>query len=201
MDPGRRPLTPHRRQHWRVEQDAEPDLAQGDLRSPDEVRLDAKRLLWRDSAIILVGIVLALLAATFVPGLAPALIVDETSPPSGRGAGAPSATGSAAPVAPTLGPVVNPSLDLDATPRPVPPVTQPPTGTSRPSRTPQPAPKPTKPPPASIPPASPDPTAPVPTATPSPTPSASPTPSPADTPPPTVPPETSSPPSSTEPSP
>ena len=125
-------------------------------------------VLWRDSATILAGVILALLAARFLlPG-------DQSSATGSPTPGSSAVvvlppTGTATVVVtlgPTFGGVVNPSLHLDATPSPIPVITLPP-------RTPKPS--PTKPPttPApgvSTPPktAPPPPTAPPPTAPPPP---------------------------------
>jgi hypothetical protein len=96
-----------------------------------------RRILWRDSATILIGIVLALLAVRFVLPSGPAATVGSPSPQdTGLGAVG-SSTPSSAPLdtpPPTLGLVVPPSLHLDATPTPIPVITLPP-ATPRPTPT------------------------------------------------------------------
>ena len=168
-------LTPHRRQHWSVEPAAQPEAPRDDglapvALSPEQTRVEAKRLLWRDSAIILVGIVLALLVAQFLPALAPGLVADETAAASGPGAGATDTPGSSTAPDATLGPVVDPSLGIDGPQPPGPPVTLPPTGTFEPVATTGATPRPTKPPIATIgPPTRPPTPEPTPEVTPSPT--------------------------------
>jgi hypothetical protein len=181
-------LTPHRRKHWSVEPAAQPETPRGDdALSPEETRVAAKRLLWRDSAIILVGIALALLVAQFLPGLAPGLVAEETSVASGPGGGTLAPAGSTPPGA-TLGPVVDPSLGIDATQPPIPPITLPPTGSFAPVETDDPTPRPTRQPPATSRPPTPAPT-PRPTPTPEITPDVTASPPPTE-PPPTEPPPT-----------
>ena len=146
---------------------------------------ERRRQLWRDSATILIGVVLALLVGqTLVPA--------QTAGPDGSPTALPStvAIGSVGPPAtvstgsvpppPTFGPIINPSLGIDASPTPIPVITMGPT----PSPTPIPTASPTVRPSASIKP-TPMPT-PRPTGTPRPTPTPTPTPEP--TPPPTPPP-------------
>jgi hypothetical protein len=187
-------LTPHRRKHWSVEPAAQPEAPRGDVLSPEETRIEAKRLLWRDSAIILVGIVLALLVAQFLPALASGLVAGETSSASGAGAGAGGTLvpGASAPPDATFGPVVDPSLGIDATQPPDPPVTLPPTGSFEPVETDDPTPRPTRRPVGTIGPPAPTPT---PQATPDVTPEGSPTPTnpPSTDTPPTDPPPTEAP--------
>ena len=163
-------LTPHRRKHWSVEPAAEPEAPLDDLLSPEETRVEAKRLLWRDSAIILMGIVAALLFARFLPSLAPGLVADQTASATGPGAVRTSAPGDSTLPGATLGPVIDPSLRIDATEPPIAPVTLPPTGTFEPVETADPTPKPTKRP------------APTPEPTPKPTPEPTPGPTPEVTP-------------------
>jgi len=132
-----------------------------------EVIAPARRsLLWRDSATILAGVIIALLAARFlIPAGQPTA---TTSPaPFGTGVaviptGGPTAFGITP--GPTLGAVVNPSLHLDATPTPIPVITLPPR-TPKPSPTAPPktaAPSHTAPPASQPPPSLPPPTAPPP---------------------------------------
>jgi hypothetical protein len=163
MDTERGPLTPHRRQHWAVEPEppAPPDPSVDARRTPEESRREAKRLLWRDSAIILVGVLLALLLVNYLPSIAPAFVADQTDSPPGGGTGASLPPGSSLPPGATLGPVVDPGLGIDATPRPVPGVTLPPTGTAKPvepGATATPSPRPTKKPAATLAPTAPPPT-------------------------------------------
>jgi hypothetical protein len=150
-------LTPHRRKHWSVEP-PQLDVPVGDVLSPEETRVEAKRLLWRDSAIILIGIVLALLVAQFVPGPAPGLVADQTASASGPGAGETGAPGDSTAPGATVGPVVDPSLGIDATQPPIAPITLPPTGTFEPDATADPTPRPTKKPTSTIAPPTPAPT-------------------------------------------
>ena len=150
-------LTPHRRKHWSVEPAAPQETPRVEVLSPEETRVEAKRLLWRDSAIILIGIVLALLVAQFLPRLAPGLVAEQTSSASGPGASGTFAPGGSTPLDATLGPVVDPSLAFDATQPPIPPVTLPPTGSFEPVD-PDPTPRPTRKPSATIGPPTPAPT-------------------------------------------
>jgi hypothetical protein len=112
-----------------------------------------RRLLWRDSATILLGVVVALLAVRFLlPSGPAAAIASPSADASGLVAlASPSPT---APVLdtsfPTFGNVVPPSLNLDATPTPIPVITLPPrtptpapTATPAPGTTPRPTPHPT----------------------------------------------------------
>jgi hypothetical protein len=175
MDADRRGLTPHRREHWGVEAAEELEAAVEVVQTPEETRVEAKRLLWRDSAIILVGIVMALLVAQLLPRSDPGLAADATDLASGavtEGSHPPAASGEPGP---TFGPIVDPSLGIDATRPPRPGVTLPPTGTFEPGETRAPTPRPTKPPPATIAPPTP---APTPTPTPEITPEITPVPDP-----------------------
>lgn len=113
--------------------------------------IDRRRLLWRDSATILIGVVVALLAVqALLPGTG---IVPAGSPspdPSGIAIGSFLPQVSLAP-GETFGPIVNPSLGIDATPTPIPVITlapspsptPPPGPTPRPTPTPRATPKPT----------------------------------------------------------
>jgi PKD domain len=122
-------------------------------------------VLWRDSATILIFVILALLAARFLlPGNTGIAAATETPGTSAILVGSlPAETGLSFSAPPTLGNVVNPSLGLDATPTPVPIITLPPPtptavptptlapgATPKPSRTPTPShtPAPTHTPPA-----------------------------------------------------
>jgi hypothetical protein len=86
-----------------------------------------RAILWRDSATILIFVVVALLAARF---LLPSSNDSATSTPTPLGS--PVAVGSVGPTginfspAPTFGEVVNPSLDINASPTPIPVITLPP---------------------------------------------------------------------------
>ncbi len=150
------------------------------VRTSRAVEDDRRRQLWRDSAMLLIGLVLALLVGqTLIPA--------TTAGPAGSPTPEPStvAIGSAGPPAtipppPTFGPIIDPSLGIDASPTPIPVITMGPTPTPspspsptptptptvRPTATPKPTPKPTKKPPT------------PPPATPTPTPTAAPTPAP-----------------------
>jgi hypothetical protein len=158
MDTDRRGLTPHRREHWGVEDPEDPEAAVDVLETPEETRVEAKRLLWRDSAIILVGIVLALLVAQFLPRSDPGLAADATDLSTGPGAGGTLSPGGSAEPAATFGPIVDPGLGIDATRPPRPGVTLPPTGTFEPRESGGPTPRPTKKPPATLAPPTPAPT-------------------------------------------
>jgi outer membrane biosynthesis protein TonB len=95
-------------------------------------------VLWRDSATILIFVVLALLAARFLlPSNTGIASATETPGTSAILVGSlPAQTGLIFSAPPTLGNVVNPSLGLDATPTPVPIITlAPPTPTPVPTPT------------------------------------------------------------------
>jgi hypothetical protein len=109
-------------------------------------------VLWRDSATILIFVILALLAARFLlPGNRGIALATETPGTSAILVGSlPAQTGLNFSAPPTLGNVVNPSLGLDATPTPVPIITLGPptptpvaTPTLGPGATPKPTVKPT----------------------------------------------------------
>jgi len=138
---------------------------------PATARVAANRrvILWRDSATILIFVIVALLAARFLlPGENGAATSSATPRESAIAIGSlPDQTGLLFSAAPTIGAIVNPSLHLDATPTPIPLITLPPP-------TPTPAPTPT-PSPTLKPGTTPKPT-PKPTATPKPTPTPVPTP-------------------------
>jgi hypothetical protein len=184
MDPDRRGLTPHRRQHWAVEPDPEPDPILDVTQTPEETRVEAKRLLWRDSAIILVGVVVALLVFQLLPRSNPGLAVDESASSSGGGAVASLPPGSSGVPGATLGPIIDPGLGIDATQAP-PARTLPPTGSFEPGETAAPTPRSSRKPPATIAPAPS-----TPARTPRPTRPPDPTPEPPPTNPPTDPPAT-----------
>ena len=166
-DPPRWP--PHKRELWGVEPDPQP-VGRDHLQSPDETRREAKRLLSRDAAIILIGIVVALLVVQFLPGIAPGLVADQSSSAPGAGSGVTAAPNGSAASGSTLGPVVDPSLDIRRTRPPEPALTLPPTGTFDPGETATPTPRPSKKPPATAAPPTPRPTPePTPDHTPAPT--------------------------------
>lgn len=175
MDVDPRRVTPHRRQHWGVEPDPElgPDLVlpEGVPVLPAEPAV-RRRLLWRDSATILMGVVLALLAFRILSPPSGPVEPTETPIPSEVSIRLTPAPLTLAP-GESLGPIVDPSLGIDASPTPIPVLTLGPT----------PPPGPTF---ALAPGATPTPT-PRPTATPPPTPRVTPRPSAASTPPPSTP--------------
>ncbi|MEO8274040.1 MAG: hypothetical protein ABI620_08230, partial [Chloroflexota bacterium] len=83
--------------------------------------VDPRRVLWRDSATILIVVVLAMLGfQTFAPGNSGALT--DTPPPSGvvNGSLRPGVT---LPPGVTFGPIIDPNLGIDATPTPIPVIT------------------------------------------------------------------------------
>lgn len=115
-----------------------------------------RRVLWRDSAIILIGVVLALLAARFLLPSGSSSASGSPSPDATSiiAEASPTPTTLAATAIPTIGQIVNPSLGLRATPTPIPVITLPPrtpsptlapgaTPTLKPGATPTPKPKPT----------------------------------------------------------
>jgi hypothetical protein len=146
---------------------AAPSFERRDLQRMDEEALDRRRQLWRDTAIVLSGVVIALLVANMAfprisefasasPTPIPTTVIDGPTP------------GVESLPAESAVPIVDPSLGIDATPTPIPIVTLPPTGTSAPAL-----------PSATLPPgATPRPTPTRPPATPRPTPRITPTPQP-----------------------
>jgi hypothetical protein len=115
-------------------------------RAARPLRADPHRLLWRDSATILVAIVLVLLGAqAFLPRGAG--LPTDSAIPSAVVIGSVPPGSSVAPVE-TFGPIIDPSLGIDATPTPIPVITlgptHSPTPTPKPNPTPRPTPKPTK---------------------------------------------------------
>jgi len=138
---------------------------------------DRRRLLWRDSATILIGLVLALIAGqVLIPAPTAGPIGSPTAEPSLIAIGSFGPPPSVAPGA-TFGPIVNASLGVDATPTPIPVITLGPSPSPSPSASPsvrpsgsvkpsaKPSPKPTVKP-------TPKPTKPTPTPTPAPEPPA-----------------------------
>jgi hypothetical protein len=115
------------------------------MRPPERGRYegaDRRRILWRDSATILIGVVLALLGARFLIPSGPATAVGSPTAPADTGLVAVASptdapTGSSSTPAPSATPiptgvVVPTGLHLDATPTPIPVITLPP-ATPRPS--------------------------------------------------------------------
>jgi outer membrane biosynthesis protein TonB len=99
-------------------------------------RAERRRLLWRDSATILIGVVIALLIGQmlFPQGIAsPGASASEL--PSGVAIGTfgPPIT---LPPGITIGPIIDPSLAIDASPTPIPVITMGPTPTPEPSPSP-----------------------------------------------------------------
>jgi FOG: PKD repeat len=102
---------------------------------------DRRRLLWRDSATILIGVVLALLAVQVIlPGNGLLPTGSPTPIPTGVAIGSGLPPVSLGP-GQTFGPIIDPSLGIDATPTPIPVITMGPPPTPKPS--PSPSPKPT----------------------------------------------------------
>ena len=205
MDEHTRGVTPRRRQ-WGVEPRPASDEGRDHPWTSAEERAAARRILWRDSATILVGVILALLAFQMFlrggGGGGPAS--DGTGLPSGLIVASGGTSRSAVP-GQTFGPILDPSLGIDTPPTKTPARTLPPTGSQRPATpapnpTPRPTPRltprpptpaptasPTQPPPTEPPPTAPPPTEPPPTEPP-------PTEPPPTEPPPTEPPPTDPPP-------
>jgi hypothetical protein len=181
MDYDPRRLTPRRRQHWGVEPDPELDPALDPEPTGEYVIVDRRRLLWRDSSMILIVVVLALLAGQVLlprdtgqvagqpTGLPRGVTVDLTPAPLSQPPGS------------TFGAILDPSLGIDATPTPIPVVPLGPKPTAGPPPTPTPTPRitprPTRTPrpPTAPPPIVPPTPIPTPTPTPAPTPVADPT--------------------------
>lgn len=179
-----------RRLHWEAESGPAPDrttdtglspaaaggrsFERRDLDRMESEALDRRRQLWRDTALVLSAVIGALLVANLVfPQMSGVASASPSPAPTGITIG-PGASADA-PVA-TDEPIVDPSLDIDATPAPIPVITLPPTGTSappRPTTTPRPTARPTRTPTPPTPPPTP-----VPTPTPEPTPDVTPIPAP-----------------------
>jgi hypothetical protein len=166
---------------------ARPSFERRDLARREELALDRRRQLWRDSAAILSAVVLALLAFDLLSSFSTGLLGPSPSPMPSDLAGGSQGTGASLGPGQTFVPIVDPNLAIDATPTPIPVITLPPTGTHAPSlpprATPRPTTRPIKTPPPSAPP-TPAPT-PAPTPTPTPTPETTPEPTPEITPEPT----------------
>lgn len=104
-------------------------------------RTTTREDLARDTGIILAGAILALLAAQALGGVTPSAATASATPPDDTAV----AVGSipSLPTLPgleTIGPIVNPSVQIEATPTPVPFITMGPS----PSESPSPSPSPTK---------------------------------------------------------
>jgi hypothetical protein len=139
--------------------------------------IDRRRLLWRDSATILIAVTVALLAfQAFGPanGILPA--GSATPEPSGVAIGSFQPPATLAP-GETFGPIIDPSLGIDATPTPIPVITMGPSPSPSPSPSLSPSP-PMSPKPSTRP-------TPKPSTHPSSAPTPTPPPAPTDTPPPT----------------
>lgn len=172
-EPGK--LRRRRNQHWGVEPDPELEAQLDDATGVYEA-VNRKRILWRDSAIILSAVVIALLLAqTLLPRSTGTVTGDPTDYPSGMAIGSIGAPRTLAP-GETFGPILDPSLGIDATATPIPVVTLGPTRRptpipsaapgATPASTPRITPKPTK---------TPRPPTPPPTLAPTPTPPLPPT--------------------------
>jgi hypothetical protein len=99
--------------------------------------VDRRRILWWDSATLVAGVVLSLLALQVLGAPAAGPLPTESPGPEASDVAVRSlAPPASVPPAVTLGPVVDPSLGLDATPTPVPLITLGPT--PRPTPTPAP---------------------------------------------------------------
>lgn len=117
--------------------------------SPGRPAIDRRRLLWRDSATILIGLVAALLVAqVYAPTIGIVPVGSQSPEPSAIAIGT---FGPPVTLAPgeTFGNIIDPSLGIDATPTPIPVITLGPTPTAGPSPSPstkpstKPSPKPT----------------------------------------------------------
>jgi len=172
MDHEPRRLTRRRNEHWGVEPDPELEDQLEDVTGAYEV-VNRRRILWRDSAFILIGVVVALLLAQFLlPRDGATGSDDPTEIPTGAVLGLTSAPRTLAPgeTFGPIGPILDPSLGIGATPTPIPVITlgptQRPTPTpstapgATPTPTPRITPKPTTAPPPPTAPATPAPTPP-----------------------------------------
>lgn len=176
MDHEPRRLTRRRNEHWGVEPDPELEDQLEDVTGAYEV-VNRRRILWRDSAFILIGVVVALLLAQLLLPRDGGIGSDgPTELPTGAVLGLTSAPRTLAP-GETFGPILDPSLGIDATPTPIPAITLGPTRrptpipSLAPGATPTPTPRITpKPSPTPPPPTAPPTAAPTPEVTPPPTP-------------------------------
>lgn len=140
MDYEPRKLRRRRNQHWGVEPDPELEAQLDDATSVYEA-VNRKRILWRDSAIILIGVVIALLVAQFLLPRTTGTVSGEPSDyESGMVIGSYGAPRTLAP-GETFGPILDPSLGIDATPTPIPAITLGPTRKPDPAATPAPTPR------------------------------------------------------------
>ena len=132
-----------------------PSYERRELDRMDADALDRRRQLWRDTALMLSGLVVALLVANLVLPQIAGLAGPSPSPATSGLVAGPSASAQGAAGA-TQEPIQDPGLGI-ATPTPIPVITLPPTGTSapatpRPIVTPRPTRAPTPPPPTKPPP-------------------------------------------------
>jgi PKD repeat protein len=97
---------------------------------------DRRRVLWWDSVTIVGGVVLSLLALQLLgnPQFGPVALASPSDDPTGAiiETLGPLGTPTTVPQPETLGPVIDPSLGLDASPTPIPVITLGPTPTARP---------------------------------------------------------------------
>lgn len=118
----------------------------------DPDRGDRRRLLWRDSATLLIFVVLAVLAGQifFPPTAGPG----ESQPVDSRIVVGSLPPGVSLPPGITFGPIVDPSIGIDRTPTPIPAITDFPTPTPKitpkPTPTRRPTPKPATAPPPTV---------------------------------------------------
>ncbi len=152
-------VTPGDAPQWATDLDDDPGLELTRVTRDDAVDDvgDRRRILWRDSAMILSGLILAILAAqTFLPGSAGVPTGSPTAFPTGVAIGSLQPPISLPPGV-TFGPIIDPSLGIDATPTPIPVITLGPTApptpralptpraSATPTKTPKPSPKPSTP--------------------------------------------------------
>lgn len=164
MDYEPRRLTRRRRnEHWGVEPDPELEDQLEDVTGAYDV-VNRRRILWRDSAFILIGVVVALLLAQIMlPRDGGTGADDPTDFMTGAALGLTSAPRTPAPgdTFGPIGPILDPSLGIDATPpvitlgptrRPTPIPSAAPGATPAPTPRITPRPSPTPPPPPTAPP-------------------------------------------------
>jgi hypothetical protein len=149
-----------------------PSFERRELDRMDEEARDRRRQLWRDTSILLIGLLVVLLVGQVVLPATQGLVSSSATPGASDALVGPVGSGSPGPGA-TFVSIVDPSLGIDATHSPGPARTEPPTGSAAPTT------RPIGTPMATF--AIPTPT-PAPTATPTPTPAPTPTPTPEDTP-------------------
>jgi hypothetical protein len=153
-----------------------PSFERRELDRMDEEALDRRRQLWRDTSILLIGLLVVLLVGQVVLPATQGLVSSSASPGASDAVVGPAGSGSPGPGA-TFVSIVDPSLGIDAPHTPGPVRTEPPTGSAAPTAHPIGTPRPT----FSIPTA-------TPALTPPPTPISTPTPEPTDAPTPIPPP-------------